>query len=202
MGECHPLKIPIKDLPLPKELDDSVLLSSKGQEIYGSLVGSLLWASVCQTRFAICSVKIRILSWQLHRYFKDMDILEVSRYVKGTTNAKIAFKKNTGKYVELVGYSDASHGSESKRYSQDGYVFMWNGTPITFGLSETESLYCIFTYQAEIYGLSETIREAIWVRRLLKDFGFKVGTLPIYGDNQASILSAYNPSNHQTSRTY
>ena len=25
-------------------------------------------------------------------------------------------------------------------------------------------------------------------------------TLPIYGDNQASVLSAYNPSNHQTSK--
>ena len=101
--------------------------------------------------------------------------------------------------MELVGYSDASHGSESKRYSQDGYVFMWNGTPITWSSRRQKSV-SISTYQAEIYCLSETIREAIWVRRLLKDFGFKVGTLPIYGDNQASILSAYNPSNHQTSK--
>ena len=76
---------------------------------------------------------------------------------------------------------------------------MWNGIPITWSSRRQKSV-SISTYQAEIYGLSETIREAIWVRRLLKDFGFKVGTLPIYGDNQASILSAYNPSSHQTSK--
>ena len=99
---------------------------------------------------------------------RDMDILKKClRYVKGATNAKIAFKKNTGKYVELVGYSDASHGSESKRYSQDGYVFMWNGTPITWSSRRQKSV-SISTYQAEIYGLSETIREAIWVRDYLR----------------------------------
>ena len=68
------------------------------------------------------------------------------------------------------------------------------------GVLEDRSLYPYLYYQAEIYGLSETIREATWVRRLLTDFGFKVGTIPIYGDNQASILSAHNPSNLQTSK--
>ena len=129
-----------------------------------------------------------------------MEILKKClRYVRGTINAKIAFKKNTDKYVGLVGCSDASHGSESKRYSQDDYVFMWNGTPVTWSSRRQKSV-SISTFQAEIYGLSETIGEAIWVRRLLADFGFKVGTLPIYSDNQTSILSAYNLSNHQTSK--
>ena len=175
-GGCHPLKIPIKDLPLPKELDDSALLNEEDKMIYESLVGSLLWASVC-TRPDLQYAVSKLGSKMAAPSIRDMEILKkCPRYVRGTTNAKITFKKNTGKHVELVGYSDASHGSESKRYSQDGYVFMWNGTPVTLSSRRQKSVF-ISTYQAEIYGLGEIIREIIWVRGLLTDFGFKVGYL-------------------------
>ena len=131
MGECHPLKIPIKDLPLPKELGASALLSEKDKKIYKSLVGSLLWVHVC-TRPDLQYAVSKLGSKMTAPSIRDMEILKKClRYVRGTINAKIAFKKNTDKYVGLVGCSDASHGSESKRYSQDDYVFMWNGTPVT-----------------------------------------------------------------------
>ena len=199
MGECHLLKIPIKDLPLPKELDNSALLKEEDKMMYEPLVGGLLWASVC-TRPDLQYAAPKLGSKMAAPSIRDMEILKKClRYVRGTTNAKITFRKNTGKYVELVEYSDASYGSESKRYSQDGYVFLWNGTPVTLSSRRQKSVF-ISTYQAEIHGLGEIIREIIWVRRLLTDFGFKVGTLPIFGDNQASILSVYNPFNHQTSK--
>ena len=84
------------------------------------------------------------------------------RYIKGTLDCRLVFKKNTGIKVELVGYSDASYGNEEKRTSQDGYIFLWNGTPISARAAEGRSPLSISTHQAEVYGLSKTIREAIW----------------------------------------
>ena len=94
--------------------------------------------------------------------------------------------------MRLVGYSDASHGNEEKRTSQNGYIFLWSGTPISWSSRGQKSV-SISTHQAEVYGLSETIREAIWLRRLLKDFVSQVGSLPIFADNQAAISAAQIP---------
>ena len=60
------------------------------------------------------------------------------RYIKGTLDYRLVFKKNTGIKVELVDYSDASHGNEEKRTSQDGYIFLWNGTLHLMGLQKAE----------------------------------------------------------------
>ena len=56
------------------------------------------------------------------------------------------------------------------------------------------------THQAEVYGLSKTIRKAIWLRRLLKDFVSQVGSLPVFADNQAAISSAQSSGTHSASK--
>ena len=101
--------------------------------------------------------------------------------------------------MRLVSYSDASHGNEEKRTSQNGYIFLWSGTPISWSSRGQKSV-SISTHQAEVYGLSETIREAIWLRRLLKDFVSQVGSLPIFADNQAAISAAQNSNTHSASK--
>ena len=70
---------------------------------------------------------------------------------------------------------------------------------ISWGSRRQKSL-SISTHQAEVYGLSETIREAIWLRRLLKDFVSRVGSLPIFADNQAAISSAKSSGTHSASK--
>ena len=121
------------------------------------------------------------------------------RYIKGMLNYKLVFKKNTGVKIGRVGCSDASHENEERRTSQDGYIFLWNGTPILWNSRRQKSI-SISTHQAEVYGLSKTIREAIWLRRLLKDFVSQVGSLPIFADNQAIISSTQNSNTHSTSK--
>ena len=116
-------------------------------------------------------------------------------HFKGMLDYRLVFRKNTGVNVRLVGYSDANHGNEEKRTSQDGYIFLWNGTPISWS-SRRQKSGSISTHQAEVYGLSETIREAIWLRRLLKDLVSQVGSPPIFADNQAAISSTQNSNAH------
>ena len=199
MGECNPLSTPMVDVPLPKEEDTSPLLNEMEQSKYRSLVGRLLWACLCtrpDLQFAVSKLSSKVA----YPTESDMKLLKKClRYIKGTLEYRLVFKKNTGVNVKLLGYSDASHGNEEKRTSQDGYIFLWNGTPISWSSRRQKSV-SISTHQAEVYGLSETIREAIWLRRLLKDFVSQVGSLPVFADNQAAISSAQSSGTHSASK--
>ena len=163
------------------------------------MVGRLLWACLCtrpDLQFAVSKLSAKVAS----PTESDMGLLKKClRYIKGTLKYRLVFRKKTGINVNLIGFSDASHGNEEKRTSQDGFIFLWNGTPISWSSRRQKSV-SISTHQAEVYGISETVREAIWLRRLLKDFVSQVGTLPIYADNQAAISSAQSSGTHSASK--
>ena len=199
MGECNPLSTPMVDVPLPKEEINSPLLNEMEQSNFRSLIGRLLWACLCtgpDLQFAVSKLSSKVA----YPTESDMKLLKKClRYIKGTLDYRLVFKKNTGVNVKLLGYSDASHGNEEKRTSQDGYIFLWNGTPISWSSRRQKSV-SISTHQAEVYGLSKTIREVIWLRRLLKDFVSQVGSLFAFEDNQAAISSAQSSGTHFASR--
>ena len=73
-------------------------------------------------------------------------------------------------------------------------------TPPSHGVPEGRSPSQISTHHAEVYGLSETIGEVIWLRRFLKDFVSQVGSLPIVADNQATISFAQNSNTNPASK--
>ena len=131
MGECNPLSTPMVEVPLPREEDNSPLLNEMEQLNYRSLVGRLLWACFCtrpDLQFAVSKLSPKVA----YPTEGDIKLLKKClRYIKGTLDYRLVFKKNTGVNVKLLGYSDASHGNEEKRTNQDGYIFLWNGTPIS-----------------------------------------------------------------------
>ena len=118
MGECNPLSTPIVGVPLPKEEDNSPLLNEMEQSNYRSLVGRLLWVYLCTRPDLQCAVS-KLSSKVAYPTESDMKLLKKClRYIKGTLEYRLVFKKNTGVNVKLLGYSDASHGNEEKRTSQ------------------------------------------------------------------------------------
>ena len=129
MGECNPLSTPMVDVPLPKEEDTSPLLNEMEQSNFRSLVGGRLWACFCtrpDLQFAVSKLSSKVA----YPTESDMKLLKKGlRYIKGTSEYRLVFKKNTGLNVGLLGYSDASHGNEKTRTSQNRHIFLWNGTP-------------------------------------------------------------------------
>ena len=59
-------------------------------------------------------------------------------------------------------------------------------------LSSTEAEYIALT---EILG-----KEILWLRPLLKELGFNLGTTPVYIDNTGAEKLAKNPNNHQRTK--
>jgi hypothetical protein len=66
-----------------------------------------------------------------------------------------------------------------------GAIFSWNSrAQKTVALSSTE---------AEYMSLSDTSRQLIWLKNLMKELGIELTPIPLFGDNQGSIFLSSNP---------
>jgi hypothetical protein len=103
--------------------------------------------------------------------------------------------------LELVGYSDSDWGADKEnRRSVGGYVFLLNGTPISWR-SKKQATVALSSTEAEYMALTAATKEAIWLRHLLKDLGYEQeGPTTIHEDNQGTIAIAQNPCNHERTK--
>jgi hypothetical protein len=100
-------------------------------------------------------------------------IKRVLRYIKGTLNYGLKFQAN-GNDHELVGYSDANWaGDVDMRRSTSGYVFKVANSTISWS-SKKQATVAKSTTEAEYVALSQATQEAIWMRKLLSDIGYKI----------------------------
>jgi hypothetical protein len=98
------------------------------------------------------------------------------------------------------GFSDAAYGNTGSCKSTTGYVYVSGGGAITWR-SKKQTTVALSSTEAEYVALSETGREACWLRSLYEELGQeqKLPTL-IKGDNNGSIAMAKNPQFHKQSK--
>jgi hypothetical protein len=101
----------------------------------------------------------------------------------------------------LEGWVDADWaGCHDTRRSTTGYVFKINGSAITWS-SKRQQTVASSTVEAEYIAMAEAAREAIWLRNLLRELGFKsLLTTKLHVDNQGALRLALNPSTHQRTK--
>jgi hypothetical protein len=112
------------------------------------------------------------------------------RYLAGTTNYRLKFG---GSSMELVGYCDADYaGDLDNMRSTTGYVFIMNGAAITWQ-SKRQPTVAASTTEAEYMVAASAVKEGLWLRKLLADFGISITTISILADNQSAIKLLRNP---------
>ena len=201
MTDCKPHSSPSLVTPLP----ESPYLS---EDIpYQSLVGSLLYAAVC-TRPDIAESVGRLTRFMA----QPTEALWVAakrvlRYLSGTRDFGLTFG-NIPDYVNgkdvyaniPYGYSDSDWaGDLPTRKSTGGYVFMLNGGPVSWK-SQLQTCVALSTAEAEYMELSESAKEAMFLRYLLRDIQL-TQTKPtvLLEDNQSAIaLSNSAITNNRT----
>jgi uncharacterized membrane-anchored protein len=100
---------------------------------------------------------------------------------------------NYNNSTSLVGYSDSSYAEEKDRKSVGGYVFNQAGAAITWR-STKQDIVAQSSMEAEYIALAESAKEAIWIRKLQREFFPKIKTsTTIKQDNQSTIKLAINP---------
>ena len=134
----------------------------------------------------------------------------ILRYLKGTSGHALHLGLQTPgdqepspPHLHLYGYSDANCGNDiDSRKSTSGYIFFISGGPISWS-SKKQSTIALSSTEAEYMALTHASKEAIWLRRFLRELDFEFQeqepTL-IFEDNQSAIALAKNPVHHARSK--
>ena len=117
----------------------------------------------------------------------------ILRYLSGTKDMCICFgKSNSG--VLVYTNSDYARNSDNKR-STTGYIFTLYGGAISW-MSHLQKCVALSTTKAKYVATIEAFKEAIWLIRLVGDFGLGDDMPILHSDSQNAIILAKNPMFH------
>lgn len=168
--------------------------------MYREAVGSLIYLATC-TR-----PDLSFVIGKLSQHFAEPSeehwntVKHVFRYLKGTTNYGLCFKKDDKSQLGLVVHSDADWASDaSDRRSTTGYcASLSTGSSLISWKSRKQPTVALSTCEAEYIALASAIQECMYLQQLLKGMDtYKYAPTKVYDDNQGAIALARNPVNRQ-----
>eukprot|EP00921_Rhytidocystis_pertsovi_P024188 GHVQ01038870.1.p1 GENE.GHVQ01038870.1~~GHVQ01038870.1.p1 ORF type:complete len:202 (-),score=4.19 GHVQ01038870.1:19-624(-) len=118
------------------------------------------------------------------------------RYLAGTKNLYLEYKRTASSVLNIVGYCDADWATcKSTRRSVTGYCFMLESIGLISWCSKKQSTVALSTVEAEYMGISSACQEAIYLRSLLCELKWLhvSSGVTIFEDNQGCIALANNP---------
>ena len=164
---------------------------------YLKIIGCLMWIA-STTRPDVCYA-VRYLSRYSAKPTEAHLVLakRVMAYLLCTKDHGLVLG---GKPHKLEGWVDADHsGCLNTRKSTTGYVYKFCNSTIQWQ-SRRQATISLSTMESEYVATAEAAREAIWLRSLLSELGFKQNTTTINCDNQSAIRLANNPGTHARSK--
>lgn len=120
------------------------------------------------------------------------------RYLKGTQQLDIQYQEMK---PCVEGYSDADWASDKdNRRSASGNVYLMCGGAISW-MSQQQPSVALSTSEAEYIALCSATQEAVWLRRLMKDFNMDCSKpLVIHEDNQGTIALPKKPAGYKQTK--
>lgn len=124
----------------------------------------------------------------------------ILRYLKGTVNYGILYKKG-GRNEELLAFTDSDYaGDVEDRKSTSGYMFLLSSGAVSW-LSKKQPIVTLSTTEAEFVPAAVCACQAIWMRRVLKRLSHaQEGCTTIMCDNSSAIKLSRNPVLHGRSK--
>lgn len=199
MTDCNSVSTPMETgLKLCKRTNTATL-----QEIrqYQRLMGCLEYAAIA-TRPDITFSVHRLAQFASNPDDSHYNAAKrILRYIKGTMKFSLVFQGKDTRKIELLGYSDANWaGSTSDRKSIGGYCFYLNNNLFSH-MSRKQKTIALSTAESETHAAVQATKEAIWLRNILEEFGYKQNqATTICCDNQAAIALSRNPEYHSRSK--
>jgi len=168
--------------------------------MYRQAIGSLIFLATV-TRPDIAFI-VNYLSRFMSNYNESHwnEVKKIFRYLKGTSGLGILYEKSTENTC-LQGFSDADYACDlDTRRSTTGYLFKLAGGAVTWG-SLRQRTVSLSTTEAEYIAACEAVKEAIWLKQLLKDSQNPcLNPIIVNVDNQSTIKLIRNPEYHKRSK--
>jgi transposase InsO family protein len=190
MSNCKPASTP---LPLGFTLNKLDKTPAECEKLpFRQAIGKLLYISRA-TRPDL-AYTVHHLSTFLNAYDHSHweGVKHVLRYLQGTRNLTITYSMS-GNYFPQA-YCDADWGNNpNTRKSVTGYLFKFADGPITWS-SKAQSIVALSSTEAELNALSETAKQALYIRKFFIPLGITPRPLDIQNDNQSAIKVATQPT--------
>ena len=165
---------------------------------YAELVGGLLYLST--KTMPDTSYPVRALARYMAKPTSDHSraALTIVRYLAGTVQYGIRYSGSQP--AEVVGYSDANHACDlDTRRSTTGYTFVLHGGSISWN-SRLQPTVAVSTAEAEYMAAAASIKEALWLKKLLPELGIPAACVHIRMDNQGALKILQHPNATQRSK--
>lgn len=178
--------------------DDAVKMEDV--RMYREAVGSLIYLTTC-TRPDLSFVVSR-----LSQYFAEpteeqwVTVKHVLRYLKGTAEKGLSFRRNDSEELGIQAYSDADWAADtSDRRSTTGYcVSLSQNSSLVSWKTRKQPTVALSTCEAEYMALASTIQECLYLEQLLGGIdNYNYTQTIVHEDNQGTIALAKNPVNRQ-----
>ena len=199
MSDCKPKSVPVDPSVYDLVQTESELLNDPTP--YREIVGSLIYL-MTSTRPDIAYVVTLLSQYMSSPHVVHLTLAKsVLRYIKGTINYNLKYVK-TDKPLELIGFSDSDWGSSPDRHSISGYGFKLNTeSALISWRSCKQRVVALSTCEAEYLALTESCKEALFLRQLLSDMtNSKKTHVKLHTDNQGSMALAKNPVHHKRTK--
>ena len=162
---------------------------------YSNDVGSIMYAMI-GTRPDL-AYPVGIISSYMSNPIKEHwnGVKWVMRYIKGSLTTKLLFKKSSE--FKIAGYCDDDFAADpDRRRSITGLVFTLGGNTISWK-SGLQRVVALSTTESEYMSLTEAVKEAVWLKGLLKEFGYDQKRVEILCDSQSAIALSKNNVHHE-----
>ncbi|KAG7303823.1 hypothetical protein JYU34_010719 [Plutella xylostella] len=178
MQDCKPAVTPMET----KHKLEKATISDANLE-YRNLVGCLMYLSVCTRPDITHAVSVLSQFNDCYNLSHWKAAKRVLRYLKGTLNYKLKFTKSG---LDVKGYVDADWAScEIDRRSYTGYVFKLGNSVISWE-SRKQRTVALSSTEAEYMAISDSCKEALFIRTLLYELLGKFSKILIHNDSQSA----------------
>ncbi|GJZ35810.1 zinc finger, CCHC-type containing protein, partial [Tanacetum coccineum] len=190
------------DTKIPMDPGTKLVKAEDGNSVdatyYRSLIGSLRY--LLHTRPDL-SYAVGLLS----RFMQDPKeihlkaVKQVIRYIKGTKEHGIIYKKEGG--CKITGYSDSSYGINTDQgKGTTGIVFYFGESPITW-CTQKQPTVALSSCESEFMAATAAACQALWLKRLLSELtGWEEERITLKVDNVSAIALVRNPVFHGRSK--
>lgn len=193
MHDSKPVSTPTD---VNQKLSKSSNIDEKLTTIYQSAVGSLLYAAK-GTRPDIAYVVSLLCQYcSSASNMHWVAAKRVMRYLQGTAKIKLTYSRSANS--EFIGYCDSDYaGCPDDRKSTTGFVFKLAGGAVTWQ-SKKQSTVATSTVEAEYTALASATKEALWLKKFLKELNLPTQKDPItiFCDNKGAIDLSKNSIFH------
>ena len=192
-SDMKPDNIPaVPNAKLKRATDDEFAAAQAASVPYQSVVGSLIFLTVCcrpDIAFAVQQVAQHMSKYSLAHYAA---VKKICRYLKGTKDLGVVFHYGEGKDtpIKLCAYVDASFAETEDRKSVSGGVVFVNNSPLVW-FARLQRIVTLSTTESELVALIVVVQEILWLIKLFEGFDEKqVRPVTVFEDNVGTIAIA------------